>query len=221
MVEVPETPPEPTGPYLKIQPGEVLATVNGVQITLKDLIALGGAQANTPQTMSPEMYKFLLDLAIEREVTFQTAKSQGVELTEEQKQQIDQLREQMMAAEVDETEGKVVAHLNRTGSLDDQIAFDVKDATSHLLQNTLMTKNGAPSPYVTEALVQAYYQNHFQDYSALPTDPVARDEAWQKIDVEIRQKLAPIVQQEYAQRLKAYLDQLRASANVQVNEVTP
>src|SRR5262249_35621053 len=77
---------------VRVHADQVLATVNGVAISLKDLAPLDTAQGATDQLMSPEMYEFLLNRAIDREVTIQTARAQGLELSAEQRQQLDQMR---------------------------------------------------------------------------------------------------------------------------------
>src|SRR2546425_13121403 len=80
---------------VRVAAGKALAKVNQATITLKDLLPLSGSEAE--QIMSPEMFTFLLDRAINRELTFQTARASGIELTPEQQAQREQVRQTMLA----------------------------------------------------------------------------------------------------------------------------
>ena len=212
----PAVTPAEAARYLKIQPTQVLATVNGAPITLNDLVLVGAAAADKPQTMSPEMFDYLLNRAIERELIFQAAHGQGIELTEEQNQQLAQMRESMHHEGADQTDSALVERLNVKGSRDEQIDFEVRDAAGQLLLGSLLAKAGVPSPHVTEAQVGDYYQSHRDQFGTLPDEPNAREAAWRNIDTEIRQTLAPSVQAEYQKRARALVDQLRALAKIEV-----
>ena len=65
--------------------------------------------------------------------------------------------------------------------------------------------------------VVRFYQEHKADYGELPDDPVARKTAWQRIDSDIRQKLAPQLEAEYQKNLQKFIEQLKASANISKN----
>ncbi|HXJ56014.1 MAG TPA: hypothetical protein VNU68_05040 [Verrucomicrobiae bacterium] len=193
---------------LRVPAASPLAKVNDVIITLKDLVPGESAE----KLMSSEMYHSLLDQAIERELTFQAARAKGIELSEEQQQQREQVRAALLARH-SQGDGKV-AHLNLSGTIQDQIQFELRDATSQLLLSSLLAMAGAPSPYVTEGQVQEYYLSHLDLYGALPATEAQRASTWQRIDYEIRQKLAPTVQTEYAEGVRQYLEQLKAKAKV-------
>lgn len=200
------------GKPVEVRVDQVLAKVNGVAITLKDLMPIGAAEAALKQSLSPQMYDFLLGRAIARELTFQAAAAQGIKLTEDQNRQLKQVRESMLARYG--TDPAKVVHLNVTGTLEDRIEFELRDAASPLLIHSMLAKAGAPSPYVTEAQVEEYYRSHATEYGALPGDAVERQAAWQRINLEIRSKLAPEIQAQYQQALNKMLEQLRANANI-------
>jgi hypothetical protein len=60
---------------LRIKDGAVLATANGTAIELKDLLPLPPEQAGTEHILSAERYAFLLDRAVDREITLQNARA--------------------------------------------------------------------------------------------------------------------------------------------------
>jgi hypothetical protein len=200
---------------VRVRPDQVLATVNNIPITLKDLMVVGTAQDGAEQSMSPDVYEFLLNRAIERELTFQAARAQGIRLTEEQQRQLDQIGTSKFAGDI-EDDGSPVAHLNVPGTAEQRRAFEVRDATAFLLQASLLAKAGVASPHVTSAQVEQYYRQHIAEYGQLPADAERRWTAWQQIDLAIRQRLARQVQQEYDEAVRELLDQLRANASVQV-----
>lgn len=191
---------------VRVKPDQTLATVNGVAIMLKDLVPLPAEKAGADQLMSAEMYGFLLNRAVEREVTFQAAQAQGVELTAAQRQRLAGLRARSEAREpgVFDTVQQNPAN----------VEFEQRDATGLLLQAALAEKAGVPSPNVTAAQVQAYYQQHQADYAAPPTDPAQRKTAWEKIDQDVRAKLAPQLQAEYQERFQKFVEQLKAAAQI-------
>lgn len=191
---------------VRVSPDKVLATVNGVAITLQDLIPLTVAKATTEQTLSAERFGFLLDRAIEREVAVQAARGQGLELSTSQRQQLGRLR-----ARSDQTEPGVFDTVQEEPL---NTEFAVRDAAGLLLQATLAEKAGVPSPHVTPAQVQAYYQQHQAEYGALPADSAQRAAAWERIDRDIRLKLASQVQAEHQARFDQFREQLKATAQI-------
>jgi hypothetical protein len=191
---------------VRVRADQVIATVNGVAISLKDLAPLDTAQGATDQLLSPEMYEFLLKRAIDREVTFQTARAQGLELSAEQKQQLDQMR-----ASLTKQDSNVVRQLTTTAA---SIEFDLRDAAGLMLQAALAAKAGLPSPHVTAERVEQYYQSHKDEFGEVPSDPGRRQATWQEIDRQIRRKLSSIVRAEYQEKLRQYQDTLKAQASV-------
>jgi len=195
---------------VRVSPGKVLATVSGVAITLQDLMPLPAVKAESEQALSAERYQFLLDRAIEREVTFQAARGQGLELGASQRQQLEQLR-----ARNERTEPGVFDTVQQNPA---NTEFAVCDATGLLLQAALAEKAGVPSPHVTPTQVQAYYQQHQAEYGALPVEPAQRAAAWERIDRDIRLKLASQVQADHQARFDQFREQLKATAQITAPE---
>ena len=211
-------------PALQVKPvrlhaTQVLASVNGRPILGKDLLVFDATNPNAEQTLSPDMYKFLLDRAIDRELTFQAANSHRIELTAAQQDQLDRIRKNLFRDENTE-DGKVVRRLNSAGTEEDQIAFHVRDFSAFVLQSSLLAETGAPSPFVDEAVVEEHYKNHVAQYGALPSDPTERAAAWKKIDAQIRAELYTPTALAFEERRRQYLDQLRNSSSITVNEPT-
>ena len=177
-------------------------------ITLKDLMPLPAQKAGTDQVMSVERFEFLLNRAVEREVTFQAARVQGVGLSEAQQQRLTELR-----GRSEQREPGVFDTVQHDPA---NVEFEQRDATGLLLQAALAEKAGVPSPHVTATQVQAYYDQHQTEYSALPTDPAQRQRAWEKIDQAIRLKLTPQLQAQHQERLRELLDQLKSSARIDI-----
>ena len=94
--------------------------------------------------------------------------------------------------------------------------FEQRDAMALLLQAALADKAGVPSPHVTAAQVQAYYQQHQAEYGALPADAAQRAAAWERIDEAVRLILAPQVQAEHQEQFQQFLDRLKAGAQITV-----
>lgn len=201
---------ELAGDVVEIRADQILARVNGLALTLKDLLPIGAADAAL--SLTQQRYDFLLERAIVRELTFQAAQAQGISLSQEQTLQLQQVRESMLA-HYGAASPKVV-HLNVTGTLEDRIAFELRDAASPLLLHSLLTKAGGPSPYVTETQVAEYYRSHSAEYDVLPGGAAERQAAWERINLAIRNKLIPETQAQYQRALSKMLEQLRASANI-------
>ena len=191
---------------VKVNADQVLGTVNGVALTLKDLVPLAGDKAGTDQVMSAEHFEFLLKRAVDRELTYQVARSQGVELT-------DALKERL-------AEHKARSTSTEEGTFDtlqhgvENTEFQQRDLAAMALQYALAEKAGVPSPHVTTEAVAAYYQKHNAEYRALPTEPSEYDAAWAVIDQDIRAKLAPEMQTRHEAALNKYLETLRATAQI-------
>lgn len=186
---------------------QIVATVNGVTIDGKDLSPFSPDRLDAERSMSPEMYEDRLAKAITRELTMQAARSEGVELTEANLEQIERLRASRQHDD---------AVVDPIGDQDAIIEFEAKQAEAHLLEKSLLEKQGVAPPYVDEGLVQAYYEDNMADYGALPDDPAERVTAWQKIALKIRKDLAPIVQADYQGEREAYLDGLEAEADIEI-----
>jgi hypothetical protein len=190
---------------IHVNANNVLAIVNGRPIKLADLIPLNPARKIQEQEFSATTYKFLLDRAVNRELTLQAAKAQGVELDDSQRQQLSQYRGQRNLPEPG-----LLQQLNVDAS---QIDFEVRDAEAFMLQTALLDKSGA-SANVTEQEAQDYYNQHLAEFGALPPEEPARSRAWADIDFQIRTQLAPSKRAQFQTQLSAYMDQLRSGANI-------
>lgn len=196
----------PPAGWVRVKAGQVLAVVNGIEITLKDLMPLPAHKAAAEQTLSVERFGFLLDRAIEREVAVQAAQRQGIELSVQQQQQLERLR-----ARTDQIDPGVFDTLQQSP---ENTAFAVRDATGLLLEATLAQQAGVPSPHVTAAQVQAYYEQHQSEYGGLPLDRAQRAARWTDIDRDIRLKLAEQVRTVHEQELRQFRHRLMASARI-------
>lgn len=191
----------------RVRQDQILATINGTAITLRDLFPIKVVAADVEQEIAPETYEYFLKRAIDRELTVQAAKAQGITITESQNQQLAKmqgLREQ--------PEPGLLQKFTVDAA---QIQFELRDAQAFMLQNNLLAQQGS-SPNVTADQVQAYYQAHIAELGELPAEPEARTETWQTIDINIRGQLAAEKRSKYQQELTHYLDQLRAKANISI-----
>ena len=143
------------------------------------------------------------------ELTVQAARAQRVELTEEQKRRLEELK-----VRNEQRDPNVFDSVQQNPANSE---FMVRDFTGLMLQASLAAKAGLPSQYVMPEHVVRFYQEHKADYGELPDDPVARKTAWQRIDSDIRQKLAPQLEAEYQKNLQKFIEQLKASANISKN----
>jgi hypothetical protein len=204
--------PETGGPaqaVVRIKPDRVLATVNGVAITLKDLIPLPKEKAGSEQMLSAEMYDFLFNRAVEREVTFQAAQAQNAELNDSQKQRLAELR-----AQSERNDPAVFDNLHQSS---ENIDFEQRDLAGLALQSVLAEKAGVPSPYVTSEQVETYFQEHKSEYPQVSADPAQRSaESWLAADTDIRSKLTPRLQAEHDRQMAEFMAQLKARAGVVV-----
>jgi hypothetical protein len=183
---------------VKVIASQPVATVNGTVITGRQLLAWRGRDP-AEQEMTPEMFAALKSRAIERELTFEEARRQGIDLGPAQRQQLEEVRNNARAR--GETDAS-------------QLDFEQDDARAHLLAAALLEKSGVPAPFATDADVKRYYASHEDELGELPGDPAARQAAWKKLEIDIRQTLALELQAQYQQRVRGYFDQLRASARI-------
>ena len=189
----------------RIAPDTALAVVNGVTIVGKDLAPFPNT---AEQSMSEEMLTFLLNRAIDRELVFQAARQEQVELDEAGQRELDRVRASLFK--------KDPAVIKPAEPDPATVEFEQRDATALLLRTALLNKAGIAAPIVTRAMVDQYYSDHTTTYGELPADPTARDEAWRKIELQIRNELVLQRMTEYAEGAADYLQKLRASASVQV-----
>lgn len=192
---------------LRIRPDAVLAAVNGHSLTAQDVLPPGSS--NRPVSLG--VCEYFLKRAVDRELIFQTAKAQGVQLDDSQKQQLNNFKTMRV-----QPEPGLVRDLNGGAA---EMMFELQDAEAFMLQSSLLEKSGA-SPNVTAEQVLAYYQQHASDFDDLPTGGSARREVWGNIEVEIRHVLAPVVRSGFQEQLAGYMNQLRAGADIQLTPLT-
>ena len=188
---------------LMIQPDQVLATVNGHQITGQDAIPLTGT--NQPTEISSNTLNFYLHRAVDRELIFEAAQKKGIVLDDSQNHQIAN-----MQAMRDQREPGEIAKLNNDPG---GRRLETLDAEAFSLQTAIMAAQGS-SPNVTDSQVQDYFQQHQSDFANLPADPNARDQAWQKVAFQIRSQLAASTRAKYNSDLAAYMQKMESEAEV-------
>lgn len=188
---------------LRIEAKQILASVNGRDLRLADLMPL--SSATTEQTLSPETYEYLLGRALNRELVLQAAKAQGLELNQSQREQLARYRSQRQ-----QKEPGLVARLNGDQL---QLDFEQRDMEAFMLQVSLLAQTGA-SPSVQPAQVREYYRQHSLEFGDLPADEPARSETWEGIDFDIRTRLAQGERSRFQSQLLVYMDQIKARANI-------
>jgi hypothetical protein len=199
-----------SGPVVRINPKTVLATVNGKELRLADLVPLTASQMTNDQEFPAVAYKYLLDRAINRELILQTAKQQGISLDDSQKEQLAEFRRQR-----DMREPGLVQQINGDAS---RVDFEVRDAEAFALQTSLLAKIGA-TPDVTSSDVQDYYSQHSGDFDKLPANDPDRSNAWASIEYQIRNLLQSQKRSGYNDLLTAYMDKMKAGASIALTEV--
>ena len=199
-----------TAKVFLVRPNQVLAMVNGTPITLWDLIPLQSTN-NAEQQIDPVTYNYFLQRAINRELVMQAAKANGIALSDSQQQQLDKFR-----AEREQPEPGLVSKLSVNPT---EIEFELRDAQAFMLQTSIMAAAGL-APNVTPDQVEQYYQQHIDEFGQLPADPQARQQAWQAIDIQIRNQIAEEIRADYQKQLDAYMNGLRAKANITTTHLT-
>jgi len=190
-----------------VYPEQVLATINGTAITLKDLAGVAGMKREKDQVLSRHMYDFLLSRAIDRELVFQEARAQGLQLTPEQKEQLAAMRAQEVQA------GSGVIDLTMSP---ERLDLEQRDAEGRMLLVNLASASGVAPPFVTPEQVQAYYDGHRDEFGEMPADPAEAQGARRSSDAEIRRKLSADTAAAYQKGVDEILVRLRTSADVQM-----
>ena len=157
----PQHAPEPAAPVavaprpvVRVHTGQILATVNNVPITLKDLMPLAPGDMSSEQQIEPDIYESRLNRAIEAELTFQAARSQNVSLTDEQQQRLQQIRDKAAA----DIEAYKSQGMTWTSIKTEQLEFEERITSALLLQQNLVAKTGGPSPLDAEAYAKSLRQ---------------------------------------------------------------
>lgn len=199
-----------TAKVFLVRPNQVLAKVNGKPLILGDVIPLQSTNDAEPQ-IDPVAYNYFLQRAINRELILQAAKADGITLSDSQQQQLDKFR-----AEREQPEPGLVSKLSVNPT---EVEFELRDAQAFMLQTSIMAAAGL-TPNVTPDQVGQYYQQHVGEFGQLPSDPQARQQAWQQIDIEIRNQLAGQTRTDYQKQLDVYMNGLKAKANITVTPLT-
>ncbi|MGB7770080.1 MAG: hypothetical protein WBN22_14690, partial [Verrucomicrobiia bacterium] len=108
-----------------VRPDQVLAKVNGMPITLWDLIPLSSTN-NAEQQLDPVTYNYFLQRAINRELIMQAAKARGITLSDSQQQQLDKFQSAR-----EEPEPGLVGKFTVNSA---EIEFELRDAQAFMLQ---------------------------------------------------------------------------------------
>ncbi len=127
---------KPAAPATKPFPS-VLPTVNGVQITGKDLVPGGGEQA------PPDATQEMLDRAIERELILQAAKEAGISLSTDQKQVLESVATNITNSPAYSGRNDLQSQVRMQA----EIEFQMREITAQLYLSQL-----APQPAAAEAL---------------------------------------------------------------------
>lgn len=192
--DVPASPPPPGGEAGKVVRGATVATVNGVAITGADMVAFR-AKTGEALELTPEMHEFLLQRAIDRELTMQAARARKLELSAMQQDQLAQVR----------------ANAEARGETDPaQLAYEEKDARAQMLLESMAAADGAPAALVDDAAVDRYLEEHAAELGPAPRDPRAA----QQRRIELRQKLYAEQAAAHDARVRELLDRLAAGATI-------
>jgi hypothetical protein len=142
-----------------VRADQVLATVNGQRIQLKELVPLGPDDAE--KAMTTEEYRSRLNRAIELELTAQAAQAQGVGLSAEQRQRLARIG-QNHKARLQEYQQQGISWSSVTTA---QLEFERRLMSALMLQQNLVAQEAAvaPSP---DGAVQARYEQALRDLLA-------------------------------------------------------
>jgi hypothetical protein len=143
--------PSVSAELVRVHVDKVLAKVNERPVLLKDLVVLRADEQE--QTMTQEEYESRLNRAIEMELTFHAAAAQGVDLTPQQKKQVDGIA-QKHDLTLREYQKQGITWSSLTTA---QLEFEKRLTSALLLQQNLvaMEANVAPS---SDPNVQARYE---------------------------------------------------------------
>ncbi|NUM56595.1 MAG: hypothetical protein HUU46_23440 [Candidatus Hydrogenedentes bacterium] len=186
---------------------QVLARVNGVEITATDAAPSSFGSETTEISISREQFQFLLNRAIEQHLVISEARRAGITLSSEDMAKLAKLRESRRH------DDDVVDPIGNQQAI---IEAEAVEAETQLIEKQLLQRNGVPLPYVTEEMVREYYEQHTDDFPDLPQDPAQHGAVWQQIDLAIREELAPQVRRDYLNGRSAYMAELREAAGVEI-----
>lgn len=163
---LPLTPPKVDSPATDIAPesanmvqvgaDQVLAKVNNQAILLNHLVPLSAN--GQEEAMTPEEFASRLDRAIEIEVTFQAAATQGVDLTPEQKQRVGGIaRKHEATLRAYQLQGITWSSVTPA-----QVEFEKQLTAALLLQQNLVAIEASVAP-ASDPSVQSRYEQARRD----------------------------------------------------------
>jgi hypothetical protein len=142
---------QPATQGVKLQAGQVLATVNQIPITVGDLVPAEAGQ--TDVTMDRAEYEARLAKAVEAELTLQMARSQGVSLQPAQQDRIAAIAQR----HADDLARYKEQGVTWTSVTTEQIALEERQAAASVLQQNLVLKQAGVGPSPDPA-AQAKYE---------------------------------------------------------------
>ena len=141
----------PLASMMRVRADQVLAKVNDQAILLKHLVPLGPDEQE--QAMTFEEYESRLYRAIEIELTFQAAAAQGVDLTAEQKNRVNDIA-QKHEATFQEYQKQGITWSSVTSA---QVEFEKWLTSALMLQQNLVAREAGVAP-ASEPGAQARYE---------------------------------------------------------------
>ena len=193
-------------PMVNLAPGKPLAIVNGVALLPGDLMAISETAASA--SLRADAFRELLDRAIARELTFQTAKIRGLILAPAQQADVERVRAEALA--------RAGTPYTLPGyNAEAQAAFEAREREAQLLQNLLLGETGSPAAPATDEQIQQYYAAHASEFSPLPRKAEAREQAWLLVESDIRAKLAAAAQARYDEQRLRLIAELESQAQVE------
>lgn len=178
----------------RLSRAHTIAVVNGTALKASDLFAWHRGESE--RELSADMLAFLLQRAVVRELVFQAARSEGIALGEAELRSVDELRANPGMRDPDDVE------------------FEARDLTAQLLLAELAARAGVAPPFATSSDVKAYYRQNAEAFESLPSTGPNREAAWERIEAQIRQKLASEQQQRYREEVDALVRDLAAKAKI-------
>jgi len=125
------------GEQFAVKPDTVLAEVNNVKITLKDVMPINKASTSEHVVNAAE-FQEQLNRAIDREVVFQTVRRRNIQLDEPQRRQVEKARLSAAAKGFSLPDNERQAH-------EDQSNFASLDLMGTLLSDALAKSAGGPA----------------------------------------------------------------------------
>lgn len=138
-------------PAVRLNPFQVLALVNGRPLTAAHLMPARNFRKAGTTTLPAAVLAEVLDRAIQRELIFQEAETQGVALDERQQAQLDSTFQHLTGNPLKLPEGQAVID---TGSAEDA-AFYVQTQQARLLQIEVLKQKGQPDTAEARMALQA------------------------------------------------------------------